>query len=133
MSEEKAEEEAAEPARAAAVPAKKVPTVKPMRRAAEPVKEVPKKVTPRTVKGKIAAIQKAAAGIYSGARSIQSDARKQMKENQEAVAKIQSGVRSIQSAIRDHMKKHQDAVVALQSAILEQMKENHAYVRDFYG
>jgi len=132
MSEEEAEEVAEEkPVRA--VPTKKVPEAKPMRMAAMPVKEVLKKVSPRTVKGKIAAIQKAAGMIYSGARAIQSDAAKQMKENQEAVAKIQSGVRAIQSAIRDHMKKHQDAVAAMQSAIAEQIKENQAYVKDFFG
>jgi len=110
MSEEKAEKKVMEPRRAVALLAKKAPAAKPMRRAA-----MPKKVSPRTVKGKIAAIQKTAGMIYSGARSIQSDAKNQMKENQEAVANIYAGVRSIQSAI------------------LEQMKENQAYVKDFFG
>jgi len=96
MSEE-AEEVAVEPVRAVAMRTKKVLGAKPMRRAAMPAKGMPKKASPRTVKGKIAAIQS------------------QMKENQEATAKIQSGVRAIQSAIS------------------EQMKENQAYVRDFYG
>jgi len=115
MFEEKAEKKVMEPRRAAAMPAKKASAAKPMRRAAMPAKEMPKKVSPRTVKGKIAAIQKTAGMIYSGARSIQSDAKNQMKENQEAVANIYAGVRSIQSAI------------------LEQMKENQAYVKDFFG
>jgi len=105
---------------------------KPARRAAKPVKEMPK-IRPGTVKGKIAAIQKAVAEIDSGARAIQAKFSEQMKENQEAVAKIQLGVRAIQSAIRDHMKKHQAAVADMQSAISEQMKENQSYVRDFYG
>jgi len=108
-------EETVEPKRAAAMPAKKVLVAKPMQRAAMPAKEVPRRVSPRTVKGKIAAIQKATAEIYSGARSIQSDAAKQMKENQEAVVAIFAGVRAIQSGIN------------------EQMKENQAYIRDFYG
>jgi len=154
MSEEEAretEEKAAKPVRAVGMPAKKASEVKPMRRAAMPVKKMPEKVSPGTVKGKIEAIQKAAAGIYSGARSIQSDAAKQMKENQEAVAamqtdvkgkmkaiqeataKIQSGVRAIQAKINEQMKENQEAIAAMQMGINEQMKENQAYVRDFYG
>jgi len=151
MSKEKTEKEATEPKRAAAMPAKKVPAVKPMRRAAKPVEEGPRKVSPKTVRGKIAAIQTAAVTIQKDVERIQTDItgktevfkmavsdiysaiEEQMKENQEAAATIQSGVRAIQSAIRDHMKKHQVAVVAMQSAIPEQMKENQAYVRDFYG
>jgi len=121
MSEE-AEEVAVEPVRAVAMRTKKVLGAKPMRRAAMPAKGMPKKASPRTVKGKIAAIQS------------------QMKENQEATAKIQSGVRAIQSDIKDKTEVFQKAVAhinvgvrAIQSAISEQMKENQAYVRDFYG
>jgi len=79
----------------------------PVPRAAKPVKEMPK-IRHGTVKGKIAAIQKAVAEIDSGARAIQAKISEQMKENQEAVAKMQS-------------------------AVSEQMKENQEYVRDFYG
>jgi len=94
----------------------------PAPRAAKPVKKMPEKASPKTVKGKIAAMQK------------------QMKENQEAVATIYSGVRAIQSKINEQMKVNSKAVVAvfegvraIQSAISEQMKENQAYVMDFYG
>ena len=149
--EEKKEEKAAKPERAAANPVKKVPTAKPMRRAAMPMKEMPKEPSPRTVKGKIAAIQTAAGMIYSGARAIQAEFPKQMKENQEFVAlmqtdvkrktkaiqeagaKVQSGVRAIQAAIGEQVKENLEALAALQSGIAEQMEENQTYMRDFYG
>jgi hypothetical protein len=145
------EEKAAKPERAAAKPVKKVSAAKPMRRAAMPMKEMPKEPSPRTVKGKIAAIQTAAGMIYSGARTIQAEFPKQMKENQEfvalmqtdvkrktkaiqeAAAKVQSGVRAIQAAIGEQAKENLEALAALQSGIAEQMEENQAYMKEFYG
>jgi len=110
MSEEKAEKKVMGPRRAAAMPAKKASAAKPMRRAA-----MPRKVSSGTVKGKIAAIND------------------QMKENEKAVAQIHLGVRALQTGIIDYTKKLQDAVVAMQSAISDQIKENQAYVKIFFG
>jgi len=170
MSKEEKEEEAeeeAKPVRAAVTPVikrREAKAARPVWRVAEPVKEMPKKPSPKTVKGKIAAIQKATGKIYSGARAIQSDANRVQSDIKgktevfrKAVADIHSSVRVLESAIGDHMKKHQDAVSAMQSAINEQtkenleavaamqsginklqsdtneqMRENQAYVRDFY-
>jgi len=126
----------AKPVRASVTPVirrRKPWPVRPARRVAEPVKEMTKKPSPKTVKGKIAAIQKTAGMIYSGARAIQAGINEQMKENLEAVAAMQSGINGLQADIKDHMKKHQDAVAAMQSAISGQMNENQTYVRNFYG
>ena len=145
------EEKTAKPARVAAKPARKAFMEERKRRTAMPMKEMPKEPSPRTVKGKIAAIQTAAGMIYSGARGIQAEFAKQMKENeefvvlmqtdverktkaiQEAAAKVQSGVRAIQAAIGEQAKENQEGLVALQSGVAEQMEENQAYVKDFYG
>lgn len=137
MSEEEKEEEAEEEAksvRAAVTPVikrREAKAARPVRRVAEPVKEMPKKPSPRTVKGKIAAIQKAAGRIYSGARAIQSDAAKRMKENQEFAAAVESDVKRIQTDIKSKTEVFQKVVAdiyagvrAVQSAIGEQVKEN---------
>jgi len=131
MSEEKAEEKATEPVQAVmAKPAKKVPAAKPMRRAATPAKGAPKKVSPRTVRGKIALYQKTAAQFRSAAHEML----------QSGAADMQAGVRAIQSGIKQQMNKFKEgaaafqaSVAALQSSIVEQMKENQEYVKKFYG
>jgi len=115
MSEKKAKEEVSNPKRAVTTLAKKALVAKPVRRAAMPARGILKKVSPRTVKGKIAAIND------------------QMKENEKAVAQIHLGVRALQTGIVDYTKKLQDAVVAMQSAISDQINENQAYVKIFFG
>jgi len=115
MSEKKVKEEVSNPKRAVTPLAKKALVAKPVRRAAMSVKEVQRRMSPRTVRGKIAAIND------------------QMKENEKAVAQIHLGVRALQTGIVDYTKKLQDAVVAMQSAISDQINENQAYVKIFFG
>ncbi len=145
----------AKPVRASVTPVirrRKPMPVRPARRVAEPVKKMP---NPKTVKGKIAAIQKAAGMIYSGARAIQSDAAKQMKENQEfaaavesdvkriqtdikgktevfrkAVADIHSGVRAIQAGINEQVKENLEAVAAIQSGINKLQSDSNEQMRE---
>mgnify|MGYP001136891476 CR=1 FL=1 len=87
----------------------------PVPRVAKPVKKMPEKASPRTVKGKIAAIQKQMEENQKAIAAFHAAVCAQVNQNKEAVAAIYSGVRAIQSAIS------------------EQMKENQAYVSDFYG
>jgi hypothetical protein len=136
-SEEKTEEKAMEPVRAVVVPAEKVPVVESVRRAAMPAKGVAKKVSSRTVKGKIALYQRTAAQFRSaasemsrsgardmqaGIRAIQSGIKEQTRKYKEGAADVQAGVAAILSGITD-----------MQSSIVEQMKENQEYVKKFYG
>jgi len=137
---EKIEIEVAEakPVRASVTPVirrRKPRPVRPARRVAEPVKKMPKKPSPKTVKGKIAAIQKACANIYSGAREIQQSMKDQVNENQQAVAamnanvkakieaintacaNIRSGAREIQQGTNEQMKENLEAIAAMQSGV----------------
>lgn len=125
----------AKPVRAAVTPVirrRKPMPVRPARRVAEPVKKMP---SPKTVKGKIAAIQKACANIYSGAREIQQSMKDQVNENQQAVAamnanvkekieaintacaNIRSGAREIQQGTNEQMKENLEAIAAMQSGV----------------
>lgn len=111
-------------------PVKKVRKVQPMRRAAMPAKRVSKKVSPRTVRGKIASYQNTAAEFQSAAR----------KMLQSGASNMQAGVRAIQSGIKQQIKNYkegaialQEGVAAMQSSIVEQIRENQEYVKNFYG
>lgn len=130
MSERKAKVEVSKPKRAVITSAKKAPAAKPQRWAAMPVKKLQKRMSPRTVRGKIALHQKTAAEFRSVARGmLQSGARN-----------LQAGVREMQSEIKDQMNKFKEGaadfqagVAAILSGIVEQMKENQEYVKQFYG
>ena len=123
------EEKTAESVRAMAKPVKK-PAVKRTQRAAIPAREVPRKMSPKTVRGKIALYQKTAAEFQSAAR----------KMLQSGTTAMQAGVRAMQSAIGEQVKENLEAIAAIQSGINklqsdinEQMKGNQAYVKNFYG
>jgi hypothetical protein len=130
------EEKTAESVRTVAKPAKK-PTAKRTQRAAIPAREVPRKMSPKSVRGKIALYQKTATEfqsaarkmLQSGATTLQSGVRvmqtaigEQVKENLEAAAAMQSGVNQMWSAIE-----------VLYSTFMDHMKATQAYVKDFYG
>jgi len=122
-------EKTAEPVRTVAKPAK-IPTVKRTQRAAIPAREVPRKMSPKTVRGKIALYQKTAAEFQSAARKMlqsgvhdmQTAVGEQVKENLEAAAAMQSGVNQMWSAIE-----------VLRSTFMDHVKATQAYVKDFYG
>lgn len=130
------QEKTADPVRKVAKPVKK-PTVKRTQRAAIPAREVPRKMSPKTVRGKIALYQKTAA-------EFRSDARKML---QSGAATLQSGVRTIQTAIGEQVKENSEAAAAMQSGVnqmwsaievlhstfMDHVKATQAYVKDFYG
>jgi hypothetical protein len=130
------EEKTAKPVRTVAKPAK-IPTVKRTQRAAIPAREVPRKMSPKTVRGKIALYQKTAAEFQSTAR----------KMLQSGVATLQSGVHDMQTAVGEQVKENLEAAAAMQSGVnqmwsaievlrstfMDHVKTTQAYVKDFYG
>lgn len=130
------EEKTAEPVRTVAKPVKK-PKVKRTQRAATPAREVSRKMSPKTVRGKIALYQKTAAEFQSAAR----------KMLQSGAATLQSGVRAMQTAIGEQVNENLEAAAAMQSGVnqmwsaievlhstfMDHAKATQAYVKDFYG
>jgi len=95
--------------------------VRPARRVAEPVKKMP---NPTTVKGKIAAIQKACANIHAGAREIQQGTNAQMNENQQAVAAMNANVKEKIEAIKTGCANIYSGAREIQQGIKAQVDEN---------
>jgi len=130
------EEKTAKPVRTVAKPAKKL-TVERTQRAAIPAREVPRKMSPKTVRGKIALYQKTAAEFQSAAR----------KMLQSGAATLQSGVHDMQTAVGEQVKENLEAAAAMQSGVnqmwsaievlrstfMDHVKATQAYVKDFYG
>jgi len=80
-----------------------------------PVQELKKKMSEKTVKGKMAAIEV------------------QMMENRQAIAKSQSGVQQLLKKFQAYPKELQKAVADMQTSIKEQISENEVFIKNFYG
>jgi len=104
------------------------------------IQELKKKMTEDTVKGKIAAIKIADDNMQKSVKALQSEFKKQMKENEQAIAANQAGVQELVNEYRVFVNKYpvfakefSIAVVAMQTSIKEQVNENQEYVKEFYG
>jgi len=115
------------------------------------IQELKKKMTEDTVKGKVAAIKVTADNMQKGVKALQSEFKKQMKENEQAMAELQAGVtqqmnenkeaiaanqagvQELVNKSRVFAKELQSRVVAIQTSIKEQVNENQEYVKEFYG
>jgi len=95
--------------------------------------ELKKKMTEDTVKGKIAAIKVTADNMQKSVKALQSEIKKQMKENEQATAEFQAGVQELMNKYQAFTKELQSRVDAMQTSIKEQANENQEYVKDFYG
>jgi len=78
------------------------------------------------IKGKTDALQ-------TRVKSMQNDIKGKTDVFQEDIANFSSGVDTLRSDIKEHIRKHENALASMQSSIMGQIKENSAYIKNFYG
>ena len=117
----KTEEEAAKHAQAVAETAKKAPVRKHSQGATMPVKK-PKETPPSTVRGKIEAIQKEMEAIQIKRGTIE-----------EGAAEIHAGMQLMIASINKQIDKYKDAIADFNNSILAQSKENEKAAAAIYS